>query len=290
MAPLTLVQWNCRSLTRNMDSARLLLQDCNADIAAFCETYLDPSVIASFANHEIISRDRNRQGGGVAIAVAKHIKFCIIENRDLEDLCTDNGVESVLLHLQMSRSKSLYILSLYSPSRNSTNYTSPSFWQNFFRICSGYEPIVVCGDFNGKSPLWCNSPSLSNVEGKGIEAVILNSSLTVLNDGSFTWCSADLARRFSLDLTIVSRFLAPRSSWRVLDFQYGSDHFPVITTFSDEFSGSIACRPYFSVGRVDWKLFTSNCSPLVRLLPCPWMGRLYEFGSGFGVLKPSWFS
>lgn len=187
MKTLTIVQWNCRSLVRNMDAARLLLHDSGAEVAAFCETYLDSSSITTFANYEIISRDHNRQGGGVAIAVAKHIKFHILENPDLENLCTRNSVEVVALQLLLPGSKSLYIFSLYSPPRNSANYTESNFWCNFFHICSNYELLVVCGDFNGKSPLWCSTPLLTNTEDKNIENAILNSDLTVLNDGSITF-------------------------------------------------------------------------------------------------------
>ncbi|XP_020297733.1 uncharacterized protein LOC109862184 [Pseudomyrmex gracilis] len=69
----------------------------------------------------------------------------------------------------------------------------------------------------------------------------------VLNNGSNTWASADLSRSSAIDLTIVSDVLAPLCTWAVCEFHYGSDHFPVITTVSDKFSGRIPCRPYYSV-------------------------------------------
>lgn len=180
---------------------------------------------------------------------------------DLYKMCHQNSVKLVALQLLFPEGRSLHVFSVYSPPRCSSNYTDAGFWSSFFQICSRFQPAVVCGNFNEKSPLWCDTLSSVNVEKKKIENAIVNFPLFVLNDESYTWCLSDLSRRFSLDLTVVTQNIAAQCSWRVCDFHYGNDHFPVVTIVRNRFSGRTACRLYYSVGKVNWDILNLSACP-----------------------------
>lgn len=122
------------------------------------------------------------------------------------------------------------------------------------------DHTIICGDLNGKSPTWSSphSPTPSNPEGERIEQALLRSTFTCLNDGSSTWNSQDLSVCSTLDLTFVSPTLATHCIWYVFDFNYGSDHFPIVIPFSLNISKKIGCRPHISMGKINWKLFKNN--------------------------------
>lgn len=93
---LNILQWNCRSLPRRLDDLKYILEDSNIYIAPLCETHVDWKSCIKFPNHEIISEDRNRKGGGVALFIAKYFKFHIVCNKNLELLCRQNNVEYII--------------------------------------------------------------------------------------------------------------------------------------------------------------------------------------------------
>lgn len=147
----TLFQWNRRSLTRKIDLFKHLLFEGCVHVAALCETYLEAFSMITFPNHEIISRDRNRAEGGVALVISKHITFQILKDIVLDRLCSENAVKYIAARLFLPNSLSLYVFFLCSPPRRSGSFTSQDFWRAFFHECCKYSPIIVCGDFNGKS-------------------------------------------------------------------------------------------------------------------------------------------
>ena len=62
---------NVRSLTKHLDEIKILVEDRRPHILSPCETQLDHYVSDEELHldgyHEIIRRDRNRTGGGVAL-------------------------------------------------------------------------------------------------------------------------------------------------------------------------------------------------------------------------------
>lgn len=46
-----------------------------------------------------------------------------------------------------------------------------------------------------------------------------------------------------------------RTDWGLMDYLYGSDHFPILMTIDGVVVGGVPCRPTLSLGRVDWAAF-----------------------------------
>jgi len=90
------------------------------------------------------------------------------------------------------------------------------------------------------------------------------SGLVVLNDGSAT--RFDGRGTTSIDLAIVSAGLGKLSSWQVLDDNWGSDHFPIVTTLHNFCNKGprpqINQPPNFNYTKADWGQFRTLCEEL----------------------------
>ena len=92
---------------------------------------------------------------------------------------------------------------------------------------------LIVGDFNSHHGLWSEKDSVLINNNEYLANTIINSNLTILNDGSITRI-ADRAdqRCSSIDISLVSPDLNPFCSWKVLDNPLGSDHLPIELSIS----------------------------------------------------------
>lgn len=263
---VNILQWNCRSLQRRIPDLLLLLEDLSIDIVAICETRLDDAFCPSFANYDIYSVNRNRRGGGgIGILINKNLRFTFVKDGNIETICKRNDIEFLLGKIWLKKDKHLFVCSLYSPPRgNNHAYTERDAWSLILQYCSRLDPILVCGDVNGKSSLWANGILGPDVEGRKLEAAITNSDLLCLNNGEFTWQSTDLSSASSLDITLSSSSIAHKCTWRVLDANYGSDHFPIVITINEFSMAPDFGRPSFSTANLDWSSFHNCCCDLAN--------------------------
>ena len=73
-----IAQLNIRSLIRHIDQFRYFLKDKQIDIICLNETLLDETIDDHEVNiigYEILRKDRNRNGGGVAVYVRNIINY-----------------------------------------------------------------------------------------------------------------------------------------------------------------------------------------------------------------------
>ncbi|XP_029677171.1 uncharacterized protein LOC115243977 [Formica exsecta] len=233
-------------------------------IVALCETRLNEQFRPNINNYDIYSHDRNRQGGGVAILLRKNLGFTQIVDENINQTCKRNDIEHIMEKIWLSTEKSIFVCSLYSPPRGSNcPHTEPQAWLSLLRYCTSFNPIVICGDVNGKSALWSLGILGPDSEGNRLENAISQLDLSCLNDGNYTWASADFSSTSALDITLASSSIATKCLWNVLGESYGSDHFPIIITISDDCLNSSFGRPSFSTARVDWGMFQCECSRFV---------------------------
>ena len=80
---------NARSMMNKMDEIRLLAINTSATVIGITETWLDDSVVdseVSIPNFSLVQKDRNRNGGGVAIFINNCIAFNVREDLMQDDL------------------------------------------------------------------------------------------------------------------------------------------------------------------------------------------------------------
>ena len=110
---------NVVSLLKNFDEIKSLLCNNNIHIFALNESRLDSTVHdfeITVDNYKLIRKDRNRQGGGVAIYIHESLKFKQVTHPTIDNL------EAILLLVDMNKSRPLLFVNWYRPP-NSTRET-----------------------------------------------------------------------------------------------------------------------------------------------------------------------
>lgn len=93
--PVNVLQWNCRSLMIRIPDLLYVLEEYEIGIAALCKTRFGDGMSPPFANYEICTCNRNRQGGGVAIMVDRRFRFSLISDTRLDGVASENDIEII---------------------------------------------------------------------------------------------------------------------------------------------------------------------------------------------------
>ncbi len=90
---------NITSLPKHLDELKLFLQQLPFEILSLNETRLGETIqnnMVQIPGYEIIRRDRNRRGGGVAFLVKNNYSYTLRDDlisKDLEAICIESGVD-----------------------------------------------------------------------------------------------------------------------------------------------------------------------------------------------------
>ena len=110
---LKLLHLNFRSLVRNISEIKLLLSQNDVHILSVNETLLDNSVLNNeieIEGFQILRKDRNRNGGGVAIYIRNNLHFELLNHDSLNHL----EALPILVHPNKC-SKTFIFISWYRP-------------------------------------------------------------------------------------------------------------------------------------------------------------------------------
>ena len=132
-------------------------------------------------------------------------------------------------------------------------------------------PIILCGDFNSRHPMWDDLCGRQDARSRVIEDTLLNTSLVLLNNGAATHFHTQTATSSAIDLSICSADVADELSWHTMSELYGSDHFPILIEVEDVDPYSPKVR--FMEHRADWTKFNTltiieNTEELLADLDC----------------------
>ena len=121
---LTMGLWNCNSIKAHKNEIINLLTQTNANIFCINETKLKPAINIEFDNYQIVRKDRNANGGGVATLIHNDLEFEIIsslEHFGLELVATKVKLINTFIHL----------INVYIPPRKNSRekYFSNEFFQ-----------------------------------------------------------------------------------------------------------------------------------------------------------------
>ncbi|KMQ84173.1 pol-like protein [Lasius niger] len=198
--------------------------------------------------------------GGVALLIDKKYRFSVIHEDRIEQFCLRNEIELIITKIWIETDEHIYICSVYSPPRgNHHHHTESQAWSEILQFCSTLDPIIICGDVNGKSSLWSHQTQWPDAEGRKLELAITNRNLVCLDNGDNTWTSMDLSSASALDITFTTPSLTNRCEWQILEVNHGSDHFPIITRINNMTSNPGYGRPSYSLSNICWKSFQEKC-------------------------------
>ena len=135
---------NVASLLKNLDEIRLLLKENDIDVFALNETRLDDNVSdseISIPGYNIVRKDRNRAGGGVAMYVKNSMDFQVVEHYALTKM------EATCIKICIPNSQPIFCLNWYRPPNSKIEILD--FYENFLEILDGFNaPVIIMGDVN----------------------------------------------------------------------------------------------------------------------------------------------
>ena len=144
---LRLFHLNIRSLRYNMDELRLFCNQHKPHVLAISETWLDDSFVdeeVSLQGYNLMRRDRDYVGGGVAVYVAEHLNYNRL--KDPRDLSPNIDVESIWFELSPPKTKKILVGAIYKPPDSNAS----TFTESLEKILSNFttNETILLGDFN----------------------------------------------------------------------------------------------------------------------------------------------
>ena len=132
------------SLTKHIEELRIFIHENSFEILCINETRLDNSTYDTeieIAGYEIVRKDRNWNGGGVAIYLRNNIPY--VERGDL----TPVNVEAICLEIRKPKSKPLLISTWYRPPDSKFDLFD-RFEKFIQEIDNENKEMIITGDFN----------------------------------------------------------------------------------------------------------------------------------------------
>ena len=153
--------------------------------------------------------------------------------------------------------KSTNILNIYLP--NTTNITTDT----LNKLLPYLTPSAfIGGDFNAHNSLW-GADNKTNPRGRLIEKWLEDNNLITLNNGEPTFHRLTSSTYTTIDLSIITPDLINDATFYVHEDSWGSDHFPIFTTFrnstlNDE-NPSTQPHKSWNFEKANWELFRNLC-------------------------------
>ena len=222
MDGFSVLQWNARGLRTHCGQFKQLIQEKTPSVICVQETCLKPQHKSpSVPGYDTIRQDRpNLNGGGLITYISNTLAYHRLQiNHDF------GPVEVVGTQIKLNTSY-INILNIYVPPHE-TNQLQPALTQLAQLFPTD---TVYLGDFNIHHPIL--GSTRMDKPGEKVIQWIDDQNLVILNDGSPTRIDPHTGNTSVLDVTIVPTTISTSSDWVVIQDPNGSDHLPVITTFS----------------------------------------------------------
>ena len=229
---LRIMQWNANGLKLKVGDLADRLTKQHIDICLVQETHLSskdrtPKITGY---NGVYRTDRTyAKGGGLITYVKSELVFDKIGN------AKQDSTEVQMLKIKLARKKWLHLSNVYIPPPSNSSTHKISF-------CPSAIPIedfhLICGDFNGHSPLW-DPFSNEDARGSEIEEWLFEHDLNTLNDGATTRVNPVTLGPSAPDLTIASGTATNKCEWSVDEPLSNSDHIPIIIMVR----GSVKLQP-----------------------------------------------
>ena len=238
---MTIIQWNINSFYQNRPELEYLLTN-NPSCICLQETKAkEPLKMRGYTSYNVFSRTADdRACGGVSILVKNSIAQARVP--------VTSNIQSVAVRISLHRT--LTICCIYIPP--SQSFARKDLEHIYSQLPA---PAMILGDFNAHHVAWGNNNS--TFKGNIVDDFICKNSLSLLNDGSYTYIHPGNSGRTAIDLSICHPILSLDFNWRVSDDLCGSDHLPI---FIDTVLPSPAdSLPHYVLPKANWDLFTHYC-------------------------------
>lgn len=248
---LNFIQWNIRSISRNKADLLYVIQKYNPICLAISETWLKPDSIFNCPNYICLRQDNPKGHDGCALLIRKDIDYSVI-----------NSPSHPSFYIVACKLLDYTVISAYIPHPSSR--IIKDFWSVLENVPG---PYLILGDFNCHHTLWGSHQN--NASGRKMLEIMDSLNLCVLNDGRPTRRTAPSQNPSAVDISICSPSLSSLLSWSTLPYSFGSDHLPIILSYSSGFKPRSAPTPLqkFKLTKADWPLFSLTTEDKIKSLP-----------------------
>ncbi|UYV84210.1 hypothetical protein LAZ67_X001527 [Cordylochernes scorpioides] len=221
-------------------------------IIALQETKLNEKYNLKYKNYNILRKDRNKEGGGLAF---------LIKNLYYEDIAINipntSDLEAQGIKVYLSQNKTINIFNMYHPPNN--KLIDDGTMAQFLT-----DNTIIVGDLNAKHQLWgCSTP---NPRGKILSNVFDDNAFMCLNDGNPTHHSYSYNTAQALDISFSSPDIFHKCKWQILK-SIGSDHLPILIEISTKTKTSSIKEKFWNFKKANWNLYQQNTNKDFRKAP-----------------------
>ena len=237
------IQWNVRSINSNREELNILLSDFNPDVVCLQETKLKADSTIDFKHYSTYHRSGNDINGTIHGGTAILVKSTLPH----QQITLRTSLQAVAIRATCF--KTITVCSIYLPP--SLKWTKADIEDLLNQLPS---PVLLLGDFNAHSRSWgCNN---TDNKGKIIEDLVLQSNLSVLNNGCSTYLHPGTGSTSAIDISICQPNLFMDLNWKVHEDLCGSDHFPLLIQ-SNQSSPSFT-KSSWKLSKADWNTFSQK--------------------------------
>ncbi|UYV68682.1 hypothetical protein LAZ67_6000429 [Cordylochernes scorpioides] len=221
-------------------------------IIALQETKLNEKYNLKYKNYNILRKDRNKEGGGLAF---------LIKNLYYEDIAINipntSDLEAQGIKVYLSQNKTINIFNMYHPPNN--KLIDDGTMAQFLT-----DNTIIVGDLNAKHQLWgCSMP---NPRGKILSNLFDDNAFMCLNDGNPTHHSYSYNTAQALDISFSSPDIFNKCKWQILK-SIGSDHLPILIEISTKTKTSSIKEKFWNFKKANWNLYQQNTNEDFRKAP-----------------------
>ncbi|KAJ8917680.1 hypothetical protein NQ315_005127 [Exocentrus adspersus] len=215
---LRVASWNIDSFTARKHELQEFLTRLEIDVVALQETGLAENMSTKIPGYVVYRQDRNRRGGGVAVAIKRGIDHYMLQVPQLDT------IEAVAVGIRTSRYGEIAVASCYHPPGRTI------LEQDIEALLTVGPRAIAIGDFNAKAQDW-NSRQL-NPSGAALRRFLEN-TVDVVAIGPIE-PTFDGQGRFAPDvLDIVLLKAIPVETDITSHHEGSSDHNSVLLTMGD---------------------------------------------------------
>ncbi|UYV72511.1 hypothetical protein LAZ67_9003466, partial [Cordylochernes scorpioides] len=216
------------------------------------ETKLNEKYNLKYKNYNILRKDRNKEGGGLAF---------LIKNLYYEDIAINiqntSDLEAQGIKVYLSQNKTINIFNMYHPPNN--KLIDDGTMAQFLT-----DNTIIVGDLNAKHQLWgCSMP---NPRGKILSNIFDDNAFMCLNDGNPTHHSYSYNTAQALDISFSSPDIFHKCKWQILK-SIGSDHLPILIEISTKTKTSSIKEKFWNFKKANWNLYQKNTNEDFRKAP-----------------------
>ncbi|UYV77142.1 hypothetical protein LAZ67_14003430 [Cordylochernes scorpioides] len=254
---LSILQCNINGLCSTATKIKLeeimeIAEKQKIQIIALQETKLNEKYNLKYKNYNILRKDRNKEGGGLAF---------LIKNLYYEDIAINipntSDLEAQGIKVYLNQNKTIDIFNMYHPPNN--KLIDDGTMAQFLT-----DNTIIVGDLNAKHQLWgCSTP---NPRGKILSNLFDDNAFMCLNDGNPTHHSYSYNTAQALDISFSSPDIFHKCKWQILK-SIGSDHLPILIEISTKTKTSSIKEKFWNFKKANWNLYQQNTNEDFRKAP-----------------------